>query len=200
MADTTYQDKVYRKQGAEELVVANGGAITIESGGAIANESGSSFTVESGSTFEAEETANVTWFTETFTGKAMRLIALSPLTVTNWGASGTNVSGDSIISPAYGHHNYDLATGMSKTSLQLPSADKGAQLFINFGGAVGDANMSLFASTGGGLAGVSVIGQSAVVLSSFELSAAAWLHLVCYTEGQWQVARENDSVTERAAS
>jgi len=35
MADTTYQPAVYRKQGGEELVVADGGKITIESGGAL---------------------------------------------------------------------------------------------------------------------------------------------------------------------
>ena len=35
MADTTYQPAVYRKQGGDELVVANGGKITVESGGAI---------------------------------------------------------------------------------------------------------------------------------------------------------------------
>lgn len=35
MADTTYQPKVYRKQGGDELVVADGGKITVESGGII---------------------------------------------------------------------------------------------------------------------------------------------------------------------
>ena len=34
-ADATYQAKVYMKQGAEEQVVADGGAITVESGGKI---------------------------------------------------------------------------------------------------------------------------------------------------------------------
>lgn len=33
MADTTYVPKIYKKQGGEELVVANGGAINIETGG-----------------------------------------------------------------------------------------------------------------------------------------------------------------------
>jgi len=33
MADETYQPKVYRKQGGDELVVASGGKITVESGG-----------------------------------------------------------------------------------------------------------------------------------------------------------------------
>lgn len=36
MADATYQPKVYRKQGGDELVVASGGVITIEAGGYIA--------------------------------------------------------------------------------------------------------------------------------------------------------------------
>ena len=36
MPDSTYQPKVYRKQGGNELVVASGGLITVEAGGAIA--------------------------------------------------------------------------------------------------------------------------------------------------------------------
>lgn len=35
MSDTTYQPKVYEKQGGDELVVASGGAITVESGGSL---------------------------------------------------------------------------------------------------------------------------------------------------------------------
>lgn len=35
MADATYQPKVYRKQGGDELVVASGGKINIESGGTL---------------------------------------------------------------------------------------------------------------------------------------------------------------------
>ena len=35
MADESYQPKVYRKQGGDELVVASGGTITVESGGSI---------------------------------------------------------------------------------------------------------------------------------------------------------------------
>ncbi len=35
MADATYQSKVYRKQGGDEIVVADGGKITVESGGEI---------------------------------------------------------------------------------------------------------------------------------------------------------------------
>ena len=35
MADATYQPKVYRQQGGDEIVVADGGKITVESGGEI---------------------------------------------------------------------------------------------------------------------------------------------------------------------
>jgi len=35
MTDTTYLTKVYIKQGGEELVIADGGKITVESGGSI---------------------------------------------------------------------------------------------------------------------------------------------------------------------
>lgn len=35
MADTTYQPKVYHKQGGDELVVASGGILNIETGGIV---------------------------------------------------------------------------------------------------------------------------------------------------------------------
>lgn len=44
MPDSTYQAKVYFKQGADTLVVANGGTISVESGGAIALASGGAIT------------------------------------------------------------------------------------------------------------------------------------------------------------
>ncbi len=47
MSDETYQPKVYRKQGGDELVVASGGKITVESGGEIAIDSGGTLNMES---------------------------------------------------------------------------------------------------------------------------------------------------------
>jgi len=47
-ADTTYQSKVYRKNGGEELVVADGGKILVESGGTIEVESGGTMTIADG--------------------------------------------------------------------------------------------------------------------------------------------------------
>jgi hypothetical protein len=47
MADETYQANVYRKQGGDETVVADGGKITVESGGEIEIQSGGILNLES---------------------------------------------------------------------------------------------------------------------------------------------------------
>lgn len=43
MPDSSYQPKVYRKQGGTELVIASGGKVAVESGGAMDIESGGAF-------------------------------------------------------------------------------------------------------------------------------------------------------------
>ncbi len=48
MSDSTYQGKVYRKQGGDEFVVASGGKITVESGGTIDASAGTT-TLKAGS-------------------------------------------------------------------------------------------------------------------------------------------------------
>lgn len=48
MADATYQPKVYRKQGGEEIVIADGGTLRVESGGTLVLESGSTATLANG--------------------------------------------------------------------------------------------------------------------------------------------------------
>ncbi len=40
MADATYQPKVYRRQGGDEQVIANGGAVTFEAGSALRPNTG----------------------------------------------------------------------------------------------------------------------------------------------------------------
>ncbi len=54
MADGSYQPKVYRKQGGDELVVASGGKITVESGGEIEVQSGGALDFVAGSVERAD--------------------------------------------------------------------------------------------------------------------------------------------------
>lgn len=48
MVDTTYQTKVYEKQGGAEIVVASGGQVTVESGGKILVKSGGVLEIDTG--------------------------------------------------------------------------------------------------------------------------------------------------------
>jgi len=58
--------------------------------------------------------------------------------------------------------------------------------------------MSLKASTGGGLAGVSVIRATGSAISMFQLVASARLGLICLTDGVWSVI-ESNKVTAQVA-
>ena len=54
MSDSTYQPKIYRKQGGAEQVIADGGKQTVESGGVIEIESGGALKLD-GSTVTADQ-------------------------------------------------------------------------------------------------------------------------------------------------
>jgi hypothetical protein len=60
MADATYQPKIYRKQGGNELVVASGGKIVLETGGAIVPNSGTQATAIASLTDSTTGTASDT--------------------------------------------------------------------------------------------------------------------------------------------
>jgi hypothetical protein len=88
MADTTYQPKVYRKQGGDELVVADGGIIRVESGGSIISESGAIMTLpdvalEVGDL--ALEDAKI--IVGNAAGKAAAVTPTGDVTITNAGAT-----------------------------------------------------------------------------------------------------------------
>lgn len=57
MADATYQPKVYRKQGGNEIVIASGGTITMESGGVFAGPTGQAVSIAQTTTTATAMTA-----------------------------------------------------------------------------------------------------------------------------------------------
>ena len=58
MADTTYQPKIYLKQGAENFIIASGGEAIIESGGKLSGESGGILNLEDGFSFYFDDSSS----------------------------------------------------------------------------------------------------------------------------------------------
>jgi hypothetical protein len=184
MSDANYRNNIYIEQGGSNAYLKTGATVYGESGATLNGAAGFSFYLDSTSIDAAR----------------MKYTLISLNTVNKWGTSGTNLSGTSIFSPAYGYHWLSASTGLSKISMTLPSARLGAILVINMSNCAGDANMSLFADSGGGIAGVTVLNDNSVVCSSLELSAAAIVKFVCEVENQWAIVEMNASVTTRAAA
>jgi hypothetical protein len=103
VADATYQPAVYRKHGGNELVVANGGVITVEAGGSIATvheivtAANTITAAESGSTYFLNATAEfASTLPAPFLGGRYTFIvtgAPSGASYTVAGASGTPIHG-----------------------------------------------------------------------------------------------------------
>lgn len=154
---------------------------------------------QGGARFIAKDSFNFYLSDTDIDADRIKLILLSLTTFNKWGKSGnTTFSGASIISPAYGYHMYSASTGISKASLTLPVAEKGAILVLDFSNCVGDANVSIFADSGGGLANVSLVDYNSTKLSSLEISAAGRIEMMCQTDGIWTITYSSASVTERA--
>lgn len=102
MADSTYQPKVYRKQGGNELVIASGGALTLEAGGSLVQPVATkttNYTVlasESGTTFLAAAVDLVFTLPPTQAGLEFTFICHTVSTVT-----GLQISPDAADQIAY---------------------------------------------------------------------------------------------------
>lgn len=129
-----------------------------------------------------------------FSGAQMKNLLLSPFTITEIVSADSILTVSGNLSPAYGHFLFSAATAVSKASARLPVAVPGATLWLNFAGFAGDANISLIAS------GVSCNTLNGSDLSSFEISAAGFVKLVCESGTLWQVVEANASVTQNASA
>jgi hypothetical protein len=139
--------------------------------------------------------ADFAFFNETaFSAHVLENFFKSMTTLTNQAISGS-VLALSLFSPVYGVHHYSAPTAQSKCSMKFGVPSEGMILMLDFGQFAGDANISLFASTGGGVTGVSVTDASGTALSTILVSANGFLKLLCESDGIWTVAQANASVT-----
>ena len=99
-----------------------------------------------------------------------------------------------------GHILFSGSTGDSLLSILLPLPSIGQYLAMNFTRLIGDANISIWAQSGGGLDNVSLIDIDGLALSSFEVSAMGKLIIRCDVDQQWSVIERSASVTARLAA
>ena len=144
---------------------------------------------QGGNRFFVKEDGIMNFFEEDFTGAALRLQLLGGLTVTQHTQSGDALAGSTLqtLTPGYGTHVFSAATTMSKGSTGLPAPLKGALLFLNGNKLVTDGNMSIIL----GSAGLSLVNEGSVALSSFEISALGFADMVCHTAGLWSIVDAN---------
>ena len=154
--------------------------------------------VQGGGMFYMKEDGQFKFFDNDYTGLELKRWFESFLATGHYGASGTTVSGPQQMS-RYGAFHFTLATGLSLGNIYLPSAIKGCRLFLNGISIVGDGNMIVDASTGGGLAGVSLLSALGTALSSVNMSAVSQLELRCYTENVWSVYDAGSCTLRNAA-
>ena len=132
-------------------------------------------------------------------GDLLKALLQSPQEITQW-VSSDSVLATSLFSPVYGYHIFTATTAVSKGSAKLGIPSVGMTLYLNFDAYAGDANISVFASTGGGVTGVSLINAGGVALSSFDHSAVGLLKLICFADGCWSVVEKSASYTEHLAA
>lgn len=153
MADATYQPKVYKKAGGDELVVASGGTLTVESGAAITSAVGlRSSGAASGIGYATGAGAAVTQLTNRSTGVTINAIcgaittdatslaagAEATFTVTNSSVEVGDVVVVSLRSGATAGTSIPVVTAVAAgsfditlTNLHAATADTGASI-INF--------------------------------------------------------------------
>ena len=133
------------------------------------------------------------WDTAVMEADAMDNFLRSMLTVTDQAISGS-VLANSLFSPAYGTHYYSAPTGQSLCSMYLPIASEGMLLILNGYNLVGDANIFVSLATGAALQR-----PSGSAISSINMSALAYVKMICTADGTWSILEHNASATVQVA-
>ena len=106
----------------------------------------------------------------------------------------------SVFPVPYGTYLMAASTGQSVASvMKLPVARKGATLRLDFGGFVGDANLSLWAQSAGGLDGCSLETLLQSNVSTIMGSASGVLILVAKADGLWAIIDATGQTVQAAS-
>jgi len=139
--------------------------------------------------------ADFMFFNETvMSAEALSNFLRSMLTVTDQPISGS-VLVNSLFAPAYGMHFYSAPTGQSLCSMYLPVPSEGMMLTLNGLNLAGDANVFVSLAPGTALKR-----PSGSAISSINMSALAFVKMICTTDGTWSIVEHNASATVQVAS
>ena len=167
---STYQALVGRIQGAEKFYMKSGGQLD----------------VASGSIIEVQTSGSMKWASTTLEGREIELEFLSAYTNTVHGSDDFSLVTGGTLSPAYGFHVFSGATGISLGILTMPIASKGATLRLDAIYLSGDGNISVDSPSTIAL----ILNARGSDLSSFELSQAGFVDMICLSDGTWQVVND----------
>lgn len=194
MSDATYQPKIYTEQGGETQYFKSGATLNLEAGAVLTNAgtqtqsgkntvaSGGEIELQSGAVLDLQDGASFYMAATQVAARKLELDFLSRQTITYHGSAAI-VSAGSTLTPAYGYHVFSAATGFSLGKFSMPAASAGAFLDLNGVYLVTDANLSVNCPS----ATAKVVNVRNSDLSSFEISAAGYVSLVCVTDGTWSV-------------
>ncbi len=190
MADGTYQDKTYRKQGGDEFVVAAGGKIRLESTGEIELEDGGFFTIDNETLSTAELQAVI---------RNTKAITITNQSTTDTVLSANGGSAAPVLQSEYGIFLFSCSDGMTNGSARLYSGLLGQRLRLQFTQNDGNNASLVFHASGNDVfTGVSLIASNGIALSSISIHQSAtsfgWLELLCIQNGTWAVVTEANAV------
>ena len=140
MANTTHAQGVYMQQGATELVVASGGAVTVESGGDVTIESGGDINAESGGSITLASGADLT-------------LATGATFSVNGAAQKSVVGGIHTVSAAEAAaHTLDIVTGLTTLTTFIVMVLDTGNNEITVGADITDTTGTLTVADGGAFA------------------------------------------------
>jgi hypothetical protein len=210
MVDTTYQTKVYHKQGDIGIVVASGGTIEIESGGFFSNAgtttllSGATFNLNSGVTLSGGDSALGKFASgfifyygslstiPAFNQGIVLLNRLTVMTIKNSAGAGSGVLSVVSIPPRIGYVIINASGACSNGSLQLYSCIIGEELQICIQGAATRNSVSVaILASGGGAVGISLVGINGSALSritmDFSAMQSCWVRFKAIADNCWSI-------------
>jgi hypothetical protein len=205
MADTTYQPKVYNKQGGDELIVASGGELKVESGGATSVESGGTSTIESGGRLTLEETANFKFFDLDKTGTELRSIARARSTLNVWSQASlalTSGSMDALL-PAYGYHIIKDIAAAESAYMSLSACLPGDEIVVLTEGWGSNGLFTFGFSGAASLYDITRARCSSLTIAASGTNGSTFVHLQCFAEDVWsiiEINKKDSIVTANAAA